>query len=164
MAQYFWRLGTAYIGSTDTTTPPQQGAVQVPFPPTYGNQKWNSDNNNWDDPLRPPDPEGFLKYAFAGDNVPLLQIFGVVVATCISNPMASFWYQQMVHGSRQGLFVIGPTPTELGDLSDPTLVAQAREIGWSKALYQCVEACALTTEQRAVVNAALPTFGLYGVA
>jgi len=42
--------------------------------------------------------------------------------------------------------------------------AQAREIGFSRALYQCSETCGLSQEQRAIVNAVLPTFGLYGVA
>lgn len=92
-----------------------------------------------------PSPAEFLKYCFSGEDAELRRIFNETFAVTFTNQVAAVWYQQMVHGSSDTLFVLGDPP---------------QSTGWGLALSQLAIAVNLSGGDRAIINGVLPRFGL----
>jgi hypothetical protein len=96
-------------------------------------------------PIITPDPEAFLKYCFSGQNAPLFAVFNKLVGLASANTTIQFWYNQLIHGSRPGLF----------GLTEPPNAG-----GWGLALTALATATGLEDDEKTTVNAALILYGL----
>lgn len=103
-----------------------------------------------------PSAEDFLKYTFAvdSDGLPLdhelFGVFQIIIYAAITNSagQATFWYNQMIHGSRASLLVVQEGALQAG--------------GFGLALSQLALCAGLQEPEKDIIRRALIKFGLPG--
>lgn len=89
--------------------------------------------------LKRPNPSGFLKAAFSGQNQDIYIVYGKILQSAIANQGVNTWLTTLTGASSPELFTIG---------------------GWNTAIAQLADAVPLEPEERTTVNQYLAQYDL----
>lgn len=86
-----------------------------------------------------PDPVGFMREGFSGENTAMFEIYQKILAASSSNLVANTWFTQLMQASQPIFFTIG---------------------GWNTAIMQLASAVVLEPSERSLINQYLAKYDL----